>query len=324
MLKYIIKRLIAMFPILIGITLISFFVMHLAPGDTVTIQQSLNPKYSETAREKFVKMYNLDQPIYKQYLIWLKKFATLDFGDSFSSDGRKVIDKIGDRLPITLGLNIISMILIFIIALPLGVLSAYYRNSVFDKTVTIIVFIGFAIPMFWLALMCMYFFGIVLGWLPISGLTSYNFDSLTLTGKIADVIRHITLPIAITVFGGIASISRFGRTSTLEVLGQDYIMSARARGIGEKTILFRYALKNAMLPIVTILGLSIPGLIGSSVIFESVFSIPGMGQLFYQSVMMRDYPTVMGILVIGSLLTLVGNLIADIAYAYIDPRIRYS
>ncbi len=324
MLKYIIKRLISMFPILIGITIISFFVMHLAPGDTVTIQQSLNPKYSETAREKFVKMYNLDQPIYKQYLIWLKKFATLDFGDSFSSDGRKVIDKIGDRLPITLGLNIISMILIFIIALPLGVLSAYYRNSIFDKTVTIIVFIGFAIPMFWLALMCMYFFGIVLGWLPISGLTSYNFDSLTLTGKIADVIKHITLPIAITVFGGIASISRFGRTSTLEVLGQDYIMSARARGVSEKTILFRYALKNAMLPIVTILGLSIPGLIGSSVIFESVFSIPGMGQLFYQSVMMRDYPTVMGILVIGSLLTLIGNLIADIAYAYIDPRIRYS
>ncbi len=324
MLKYIIKRLISMFPILIGITIISFFVMHLAPGDTVTIQQSLNPKYSETAREKFVKMYNLDQPIYKQYLIWLKKFATLDFGNSFSSDGRKVIDKIGDRLPITLGLNIISMILIFIIALPLGVLSAYYRNSIFDKTVTIIVFVGFAIPMFWLALMCMYFFGIVLGWLPISGLTSYNFDSLSITGQIADVIKHITLPIAITVFGGIASISRFGRTSTLEVLGQDYIMSARARGIGEKTILFRYALKNAMLPIVTLLGLSIPGLIGSSVIFESVFSIPGMGQLFYQSVMMRDYPTVMGILVIGSLLTLIGNLIADIAYAYIDPRIRYS
>lgn len=324
MLKYIIKRLISMFPILIGITIISFFVMHLAPGDTVTIQQSLNPKYSETARDKFVKMYNLDQPIYKQYLIWLKKFATLDFGDSFSSDGRKVIDKIGDRLPITLGLNIISMILIFIIALPLGVLSAYYRNSVFDKTVTIVVFIGFAIPMFWLALMCMYFFGIILGWLPISGLTSYNFDSLSITGQIADVIRHITLPIAITVFGGIASISRFGRTSTLEVLSQDYIMSARARGVSEKTILFRYALKNAMLPIVTLLGLSIPGLIGSSVIFESVFSIPGMGQLFYQSVMMRDYPTVMGILVIGSLLTLIGNLIADIAYAYIDPRIRYS
>ena len=324
MLKYIIKRMIAMFPILIGITVISFFVMHLAPGDTVTIQQSLNPKYSETARDKFVKMYNLDQPIYKQYLIWLKKFATLDFGDSFSSDGRKVIDKIGDRLPITLGLNIISMILIFLIALPLGVLSAYYRNSVFDKTVTIIVFVGFAIPMFWLALMCMYFFGIVLGWLPISGLTSYNFDSLSTLAKLSDIIKHITLPIAITVFGGIASISRFGRTSTLEVLGQDYIMSARARGIGEKTILFRYALKNAMLPIVTILGLSIPGLIGSSVIFESVFSIPGMGQLFYQSVMMRDYPTVMGILVIGSLLTLVGNLIADIAYAYIDPRIRYS
>ena len=324
MLKYIIKRLVAMFPILIGITLISFFVMHLAPGDTVTIQQSLNPKYSETARDKFVKMYNLDQPIYKQYLIWLKKFATLDFGESFSSDGRKVIDKIGDRLPITLGLNIISMILIFIVALPLGVLSAYYRNSLFDKTVTIVVFIGFAIPMFWLALMCMYFFGIILGWLPISGLTSYNFDSLSITGQIADVIKHITLPIAITVFGGIASISRFGRTSTLEVLGQDYIMSARARGVSEKTILFRYALKNAMLPIVTLLGLSIPGLIGSSVIFESVFSIPGMGQLFYQSVMMRDYPTVMGILVIGSLLTLVGNLIADIAYAYIDPRIRYS
>jgi peptide/nickel transport system permease protein len=217
-----------------------------------------------------------------------------------------------------------SMILIFIIALPLGILNAYYKDSFFDKTSTVFVFIGFAVPTFWLALLCMYFFGIKLGWLPISGLMSYNFENMTLLGKIGDIAKHSVLPVGVSVFGSLAGISRYARNSMLDVLNNDYVLAAKARGLPEKTVIFKHALKNALLPIITIIGLSIPGLIGGSVIFESIFSIPGMGQLFYQSVMMRDYPVVMGILVIGAVLTLLGNLIADILYAIVDPRIRYG
>jgi peptide/nickel transport system permease protein len=190
--------------------------------------------------------------------------------------------------------------------------------------VTVFVFVGFAVPTFWLALVCMYYFGVVKGWLPISGLKSYNYDQLSFAGKVIDILHHAFLPVVLSVFGGLAGLSRFARTSMLEVLGEEYITSARARGLSENKVVFKHALKNAMLPVVTILGLSVPGLIGGSVIFESIFSIPGMGQLFYQSVLARDYPVVMGILVIGAVLTLIGNLIADISYGMVDPRIRYG
>lgn len=285
----------------------------------------MGAKYSDTAREKFEQMYGLDKPLIEQYFIWLKKVAVLDFGTSFAGDERPVTEKIGERIHITIGLNLLAMFFIFLIGLPLGVISAYYQNSVLDKTITVIVFIGFAVPTFWLAVICMYYFSIQLGWFPISGLyTEYLYDNMTLWGKIKDIAAHLILPVAISVFGSLAGISRFARTSTLDVLNEDYITAARARGISERKILFSHALRNALLPVITILGLSIPGLIGSSVIFESIFSIPGMGQLFYNSVLMRDYPVIMGILVIGALLTLIGNFIADLAYAYADPRIRYG
>jgi peptide/nickel transport system permease protein len=284
----------------------------------------MNPKISETAREKFIKMYNLDKPLHIQYYLWLKKFVKLDFGESFSQDRKKVTVKIAERLPVTLWLNFASLILIFVIGLPLGVFSAYFKDSIFDKAVTVFVFIGFAVPTFWLALLCMYYFGVKLGVLPISGLTSYNFSEMSFYEKVIDIVKHAALPVLLSVFGSLAGLSRFARNSMLDVLNEDYILAARARGIGENKIIFKHALKNALLPVVTIIGLSIPGLIGGSVIFESIFSIPGMGQLFYQSVMMRDYPVIMGILVIGAVLTLLGNLLSDIMYAVVDPRIRYT
>lgn len=324
MLKYLAGRLAGMIPLLFGITLICFFVIHLAPGDPAQFLSSMNPKFSETAHEKFTKMYGLDKPVHEQYLIWLKRVVKLDFGESFTPDGKTVTTKIAERLPVTIWLNLAGMVLIFLIALPLGVLSAYKQNSIFDKSVTVFVFAGFAVPTFWLALLCMYYFGVIKGWLPISGLTSYNFSSMTLPEKVCDIIWHGFLPVFLSVFGGLAGLSRYARNSMLEVFGEEYITSARARGISENRIVFRHALKNAMLPVVTIIGLSIPGLIGGSVIFESIFGIPGMGQLFYQSVMARDYPAVMGILVIGAVLTLIGNLISDICYALVDPRIRYG
>lgn len=325
MVRYTIKRLLVMIPMFIGITIICFIVIHLAPGNAAEIRANMGVKYSDTAREKFEKMYGLDKPLVEQYFIWLKKVVVFDFGKSFASDERAVTEKIGERIHITVGLNLLAMFFIFLIGLPLGIISAYYQNSILDKTITVIVFIGFAVPTFWLSVICMYYFSIHLGWLPISGLyTEYLYDNMSLWGKIKDIAVHLILPLSISVFGSLAGISRFARTSTLEVLNEDYITAARARGVSEVKILFSHALRNALLPVITILGLSIPGLIGSSVIFESIFSIPGMGQLFYNSVLMRDYPVIMGILVIGALLTLIGNFIADLAYAYADPRIRYG
>jgi peptide/nickel transport system permease protein len=182
--------------------------------------------------------------------------------------------------------------------------------------------VGFATPMFWLALLLMILFGVNLGWLPISGLKSLNYYSLTASVQFLDRVQHLILPVFVSAFGGIAAMSRYMRSSMLEAIRNDYITTARAKGLSEGTVIYKHALRNALLPIITILGLSIPGLISGSVIFEWIFGIPGMGQLSYQSIMTRDYPVVMGLLFIAAILTLVGNLIADMCYALVDPRIR--
>jgi peptide/nickel transport system permease protein len=227
-----------------------------------------------------------------------------------------------ERIPVTLLINTSSIILIFAIGIPLGVLSALKRSSLIDRASTIFAFIGFSAPEFWLALLLMSLFGIGLGWLPISGIKSLDFEYYNLFGKILDVARHIALPVFISAFGGLAGISRYMRTSMIGVIREDYIRTARAKGLRESAVIYKHAMKNALLPVITIFGLSVPGLIGGSVIFESIFAIPGMGRLFYESVMARDYPTIMGILSVGAILTLLGNLLADIAYSYADPRIR--
>jgi peptide/nickel transport system permease protein len=226
------------------------------------------------------------------------------------------------RLFITFLINILSMALIFLIAIPIGISSATHQYSLFDKVTTTSVFIGFAIPGFWLALLLMMLFGIYLDVLPISGLKSMTYDSLSLSGKIWDRFQHLLMPVFVSSFGGLAGLSRYMRSSMLEVIRQDYITTARAKGLPESIVIYKHGFRNALLPIITILGLSVPGLIGGSVIFEQVYGIPGMGQLFYMSVMTRDYPLVMCILTIGAVLTLIGNLLADIGYMLADPRIR--
>jgi peptide/nickel transport system permease protein len=248
----------------------------------------------------------------------------LDLGVSFSPDGRPVSSKILERLPITVFLNVLSMVLIFLIAIPIGVLSAVRQGSTFDRVMSVFVFVGFAIPTFWLALLLMILFGIDLDWLPISGIRSLNYEYLPPAEALWDFLKHLILPVTIAAFGGLAGLSRYMRSNMLEVIRQDYITTARAKGLPERTVIYKHALRNAMLPVITLLGLSVPGLIGGSVIFETIFSIPGMGQLFYMAVMSRDYPVVMGILVIGAVLTLIGNLLADVSYALADPRIRIS
>ncbi len=310
-----------MIPILFGITLICFIVINLAPGSPATFQEEFSPKASPEAVEALKKLYGLDKPIHERYLNWLKMVVTLDLGKSFV-DGRKVKDKIKERLPITVTLNLLSLLLIFIVAIPIGVYSAMKPGSVFDRALTVFVFTGFSVPTFWLALLAMIVFGVNLGWLPISGIQSIGAEAMPFHERLIDWIKHLILPVTIMSFAGLAGMSRYTRSSMLEVLRQDYIRTARAKGLPERVIIIRHALRNALLPVVTLLGLAIPGLIGGSVIFESIFSIPGMGQLFYSSAMARDYPTIMGILLISALLTLIGNLIADIAYFLVDPRIR--
>ncbi len=318
----ILRKTLWMLLVLWGITLISFWVIHLAPGSPTDMETTLNPLAGEAARQRLEVLYGLDRPIYVQYWDWLLRLLHFDFGNSMSADSRPVLTKIMERLPLTVGMNVTAMFLTLLIAIPVGIASACRQNSLFDRSVTVLVFLGFAMPSFWLALLLMMFFGIELQWLPISGLTSMNYEQLTLWGKFCDLAKHLALPILVYTVGGLASMSRYMRACMLEVLRQDYILTARAKGLNETTIIRRHALRNALLPVITLLGLSVPGLIGGSVIIESIFALPGLGQLFYAAVMARDYTMIMGNLVLGAVLTLFGNLLADVCYGLADPRIR--
>ncbi len=334
MLKYIVKRILWMVPLLIGISLISFLIMHLAPGDITSNESAFNPKASEESRQKLREMYNLDKPVIVQYGLWLKRMATLDFGKSFAShqkpvfwqttdkDGNVTKGLIQEALPITLMINLLGLGITLLLAIPLGVIAARKYQGWQDRSITLFNFIGFSIPGFWLSLLLMYWLGVVNQWFPISGLHSLNYEALDTWGKIKDTISHLFLPVVIPSITGLAGITLFVKNGMLDVLHQDYITTARAKGLNERKVIYTHALRNALLPLITIIGLSIPGLIGGSVIAETIFAIPGMGKLFYDAVLMRDFPVVMGILTIGSALTLLGNLLADIMYAWADPRVR--
>lgn len=321
MIGYIVRRLLSIIPLLIGITIISFAVIHLAPGKPVAIEQALNPKVSTEVREKLNKLYGLDKPLHVQYISWVSKLAKLDFGRSFG-DNRLVSEKIIERLPVTIAINLLSLLLILAVALPIGIRSALKPDQTFDRTMTVFVFITFSMPAFWLGLLLLNLFGVTLRWLPVSGITSLDFEYFSFWQKTLDLAKHLILPVFVSAISGLAGISRYMRSSMIEVMHQPYIYTARAKGVSENRIIYKHALRNAILPIVTVLGLSIPGLLGGSVIFESIFAIPGAGRLFYEAVMMRDYPLIMAEIVIVAILTMLGNLIADISYAYVDPRIR--
>jgi peptide/nickel transport system permease protein len=321
MYSFLIRRFWQFLITLIGITILSFGIMHLAPGEPTDLQTTMNPRVSLEARDNLRKLYGLNQPLAMQYYHWVVRFVSLDFGTSFV-DGRKVSEKIFERIPITIIIDLLSLGLIFLVAVPIGILSAVKQYSFFDKITTLFVFIGFATPTFWLALLLMILFGVNLGWLPISGYQSLDVTGMNAWDRILDWTHHLILPVLVSCFGGLAGFSRYTRSEMLEVIRQDYIRTARAKGLAERRVIFHHALRNALIPIITILGLAIPGLIGGSVIFETIFAIQGMGLLFYQAVVARDYPTIMGITVIGGVLTLLGNLLADLSYGLTNPRVR--
>ena len=318
---YLFRRLLSLLPVLLWITVLSFGIIHLAPGKPTDATMQFNPKVSLEARQRMEKLYGLDRPLHEQYASWLGRLARLDFGRSFLDD-RPVMDKVAERLPVTIAINVASLALILVIAVPFGVAAAVRPGGRFDRLTTVLVFIGYSTPSFWLALLGMALFGVTLRWLPVSGLHSLDADSMGLLARWCDAGRHLLLPVVVAAFVSLAGLSRYMRASMVEVLRQDYIRMARAKGLPEPRVLFHHGLRNGLLPLITILGLSLPDLIGGSVIAETIFSIPGMGRLFYEAVMARDYPVVMALVTVGAVLTMLGNFLADVAYAYADPRIR--
>jgi len=321
MTNYLLRRVLSLIPVLLWITVLSFGIIHLAPGKPTDVALQFNPRVSLEARQRLEALYGLDQPLHRQYLRWLHRIVRLDFGRSFLDD-RPVIEKVRERLPITLTLNVLSLALILGVAVPLGVFAAVRPGSWFDRATTVGVFLGYSMPSFWLALLCLSLFGVQWRWVPVSGLHSLDYESFGWWHRWLDVGWHLIVPVGIAAFTGLAGLSRYARSSMRDVLRQDYIRTAYAKGLSPRVVLFRHGLRNGLLPIVTILGLSLPDLIGGSVIAETIFSIPGMGRLFYEAVMARDYPVVMALVTVGAILTMLGNFLADVAYAAVDPRIR--
>ncbi|PRM89704.1 peptide ABC transporter permease [Aliarcobacter cryaerophilus] len=311
-----IKKLLYLIIMLFIISLISFIAINLAPNSFFASGE-LNPNITPEAIEQLKAIYGLDKPLYVQFFSWVYSILQLDFGISFSS-GERVKEEILSRIPITLTINIVSMILIFIISLYFGIKSAMKKESIFDKFTNQLSLLSFSMPSFYLALVLVLVFSIKFELFPIAGLHSVPNDRSF--NYYLDFAWHLALPIFIIVFGGIGSLILYIRALTIEILKSDYIFFARARGLDNKKILRYYILPNLYPPVITLLGLSLPGVIGGSVILETIFSIDGMGLLFYQSALSHDYPVIMGILIIGAFLTLIGNMFADLILLKLNPN----
>jgi len=314
--KLFIKKILYLIIMLFIISLISFIAINAAPNSFFASGE-LNPNITEESIAQLKAIYGLDKPLYIQFFSWVMAIIQLDFGISFAS-GEMVKNEILDRIPITLTINIISMFLIFAISLYLGIKSALKKNSFFDRFTGQLSLLSFSMPSFYLALLLVLVFAMNFNILPIAGLHSVPDDGSF--GYYLDFAWHLILPITVMTFLGIGSLTLYVRSLTIEILKSDYIFFAKARGLDNKKILRYYILPNLYPPIITMLGLSLPGIIGGSVILEKIFSINGMGLLFFHSALSHDYPVIMGILIIGALLTLIGNLVADLILLKLNPN----
>lgn len=328
--NYLIKRLLQIIPTLLGITLITFMIIQLAPGNPAFLKLRMagQGQMAETAISKQIieqtkQLYGLDKPIPVQYLLWVKRVFTFDFGASYK-DHRKVMDKIAERLPVTLQLNIISIFLVYVIAIPCGIYSATRSGSPTDRLLTLFFFFLYSLPSFWVAVLLIMLFGGGEFWdvFPIYGISSIGAEGWPFLSRLVDRLWHLILPVICLTYGSLAYLSRLTRAGLLEVIREDYVRTARAKGLSERVVIYKHAFRNALLPIVTLLAFLLPAMFGGSVIIESIFSIPGMGQLGFEAVLSRDYPVIMAITTISALLTLVGLLLGDILYAALDPRIK--
>ncbi len=363
MLGYIIQRVLLVFPTLFVITVLSFAISRLAPGDPAELKagvgssQNLSTGQGKDLNEKMIalirKQWNLDKPLFyfsffedkdennpksvfkrfniqwhgvrNQYHIWTANVLKFDFGNSFR-DNQPVLEKIKERIPITITLNLISTLIAYLVAIPLGVFSAVKQDSLADRVSTVTVFILYSLPNFWIGTMLIIFLGggDFFSLFPYAGLYSNNYEYMSSFGKFKDLVWHLFLPVIVYTYGSFAYLSRQMRVGMLEVIRQDFIRTARAKGLTEKSIIFKHALRNSLIPIITILAYILPAMIGGSVIVETIFTIPGMGSLAFEAITSRDYPIVMAVFTISAVLTLIGMLIADLLYSIVDPRITFG
>jgi len=331
MIAYIIKRMLWLIPTLLGITIITFFIIKLAPGDPVELKLRAaegtikSEQMAQEVIEETRKLYGLDKPLHVQYLSWMKRVVTFDFGDSFV-DHRPVMDKIKEALPITMTLNIISIFIVYLISIPLGVFSALHPKSIRDRIVMVVLFILYSLPSFWVAMILITYLGggDYLNLFPIVGFSSPDADLLPWYDWVQNVAWHLVLPITCLTYGSFAFLSRFSRGTMLEVIRQEYIRTARAKGLKGYVVIWKHAFRNTAIPILTLMSTLLPALLGGSVIIEQIFSIPGMGRLGFQSILSRDYPVIMALATIQAFLTLLSLLIVDLMYVVTDPRVTFE
>ena len=338
MLQYVVRRFLLLVPTFLGITFLAYAIMLLAPGDPVDLffagglaagtEGISTDRLAEIEEEKEAlrRELGLDRPIPVQYGMWLGRLLRGDLGKSFK-DKRPVWGKIAERMPVTIALNVLSIFLTYLVAIPLGIYSAVRTGSRLDQISTITVFMLYSLPTFWVGTLIIIFFcgGDFFAWFPPGGLRSLAHEaSWPWSQRIADYAFHLAMPLLCTTYTAFAALSRFMRTSMLENARMDFIRTARAKGVSEPVVILKHMLRNSLIPVITILAGLLPALIGGSVIIETIFSIPGIGQLSYQAVLARDYPVVIAIFAFGSFLTILGILLSDLALAWVDPRIHFG
>jgi peptide/nickel transport system permease protein len=328
MTTYILRRLLLLIPTLIGITLLTYVLLRSSSINPVLIRGGGGEggkAMTGEARDQMIKFYGLDKPIYIGYAEWAGKALRGDLSDSFV-DHRAVAVKIGERLPLTVSLAGSALFLSYLIAIPLGIAAALKRGEIIDRTISFVVFVLYSIPIFAAALILIMLVagGDYLNLLPMYGANAINGPEMGPFQWLGDRIYHMILPVVCLTYASLASISRYSRVSMIEALSQDFVRTARAKGLPERLVIFRHALRNALIPIITIFALELPGLIGGAIIIESIFTLPGMGQLMFQALDAGDYPVIMGITVLVAIVTLLSYLAADILYVVVDPRISYE
>ncbi|MBR2430486.1 ABC transporter permease [bacterium] len=316
--RFLMKRVLQTIPLLIIVSMISFFIIRLSPIDPLA-ELRLNPSISQETLDKEVKRLNLDKPIHIQYLSWAKSFIKGDLG--YTSAGEKVAVKLKERIPNTLLLTLLVIFMTWSVGIPLGILSAVKKESMLDRLLTILASIGMAIPSFFFAIL-MLIFAVKTGWFPVGGLTSYNFNELSFFAKILDISKHLVLPALVLFTISLSGLQRQMRANMLEVLDSDYVKFARAKGLSENKVIFKHALRNAINPMITLLGFEFAGLLSGAALTEYVFQYPGLGRLILEAVMKSDINLVMASLMMGTIMLILGNLIADILLMITDPRLR--
>ena len=329
-------------PTLLGVTMVVFVIINMAPGGPIeqTLQQMRfgsglateggqgrggTQGVSNEVLEALKKQYGFDKPLHVRYLLWLKNISTLNFGESFTYE-EPVIDVITSKFPVSLQFGIVSLILSYLISIPLGILKAIKKGSSFDIFSSFLLFVFYSIPSFMLAILLIVFFagGSFFEWFPIGGIQSEVFDQLTFFEKVVDRVYHFTLPIICYTIGSFTSLTILMKNSVIEEIQKDYIRTARAKGVDEKLVYMKHALKNALIPIVTGLGGFLSVFFAGSLLLETIFQLDGIGLLSYRSVLSRDYNVIMGLVFIQSALFLIGNILSDIAYVLVDPRIDFT